>query len=58
MIEDDLTEIERIKLLLTKKNQDQKAYFFINIENIFKIESEENIKVNSFDNQDKYKKYG
>lgn len=41
MIKDDLTEIERIKALLKKKNQDQQSYFFINIESIFGIKTDE-----------------
>ena len=50
IIQEDLTELERIKILLSKKNYDQKAYFFINIENIFKLDSSsEKIKVNSFE---------
>jgi len=38
MIAEDLSEIERIKVLLKKETQDQKSYLFNNIENIFLID--------------------
>jgi len=41
MLEEDLPEIERVKILLTKDNNDQLSYFFNNIENIFKINKPE-----------------
>jgi hypothetical protein len=36
-IPEDLGELDRIKLLLSKENEDQQSYFFTNIENIFSI---------------------
>jgi hypothetical protein len=33
--EENLTEAERVKILLQKKNNDQLSYFFNNIESIF-----------------------
>lgn len=41
MVPEDLTEIERIKVLLGKEAQDQKTYLFNNIENIFFIKKQE-----------------
>ena len=38
MLEEDLSETERIKVLLKKETQDQKSYLFNNIENIFLID--------------------
>lgn len=35
---EDLSEIERLKILLKKDNNDQLSYFFNNIEQVFKIE--------------------
>ena len=35
--EENLTEAERVKILLQKKNNDQLSYFFNNIESIFWI---------------------
>lgn len=35
MLPEGLSEVDRIKLLLTKDGEEQKAYFFNNIENIF-----------------------
>jgi hypothetical protein len=37
MLPEDLTEVERVKLLLGKKSDEQKAYFFTNVENIFEL---------------------
>lgn len=37
MVQEDLSEVERVKILLKKDNNDQLSYFFNNIESIFKI---------------------
>lgn len=34
MVPEDLTEIERVKVLLTKEDEDQRTYFFNNIEDV------------------------
>ncbi len=39
-IAEGLSEIERVKLLLGKKNSTQQQYVFVNAENIFRNESE------------------
>lgn len=50
-IEEDLSEIERIQVLLSKKNPEQKSYFFNNILNIFRLSYSQigELKVNTFD---------
>ena len=57
MVPEDLTEIERIKVLLTKDAQDQKTYFFNNIEDICLVTRLEyhNIYGPEY-NQEKYRK--
>lgn len=37
MVPENISEVERIKLLLLKSNEDQQSYFFSNIENIFQL---------------------
>ena len=39
-IEEDLSELERIKLLLSKREPSQFGYVFLNAVNIFKDDSE------------------
>jgi len=41
MVAEDLSETERIKVLLGKKSEDQQAYFFTNIENIFSLNKDQ-----------------